>query len=340
MKPFRAELYPSIFLVLLTFIAIVVLWSIMDMVLLGASLAIVLMPLHHRLSGRLRPVIASLVITAGVAAIVLGTAALTLQLLTTNASVLTTIFSAIGTWLNTTTTNPTAYGVPIAKSTLSGMLNIGDSLFVNYENTLLDYLPLILFKIFVFFFSLGIFLATGDQIKSRIMASLPRPIHSYITKMSDVTVETLYVVYVVQIAIAVLTFFISLPVFYLLGYGNIIFYSFLAAFCELIPVLGSSVAFLLVGAYALSIGDTKGVFILFILGYLIVACLPEITIRPVLVGRRVKVNPVIMFIGIIGGILTMGLAGFVLGPLIVVLLITSYRMYVRDQKEPGSVPTA
>ena len=61
--------------------------------------------------------------------------------------------------------------------------------------------------------------------------------------------------------------------------------------------------------------------------------MPEIFIRPVLVGRRVKINPVIMFVGIIGGLLTMGLAGFVLGPVIVVLLITSYRMYIQDRKD-------
>jgi predicted PurR-regulated permease PerM len=60
---------------------------------------------------------------------------------------------------------------------------------------------------------------------------------------------------------------------------------------------------------------------------------PEFYIRPVLVGRRVKIHPVIMFIGIVGGTLTMGLVGFVLGPVIIVLLITSYRMYVQEKKE-------
>ena len=60
---------------------------------------------------------------------------------------------------------------------------------------------------------------------------------------------------------------------------------------------------------------------------------PEVYVRPVLIGRRVKVHPVIMFIGIVGGLLTMGLAGFVLGPLIIVLVITSYRMYTEERKE-------
>ncbi len=158
--------------------------------------------------------------------------------------------------------------------------------------------------------------------------------------MSDATGDTLFAIYYVQIVISVLTFFIAIPVFYLLGYGDIIFYSFFAAFCELIPILGSSTAFILIGAYAFSINDTRGVLILFFIGYLIVSLLPEIYVRPVLVGRRVKIHPVIMFIGIVGGILTMGLAGFVLGPLIIVLLITSYRIYTEERKRRRLSPYA
>jgi predicted PurR-regulated permease PerM len=131
-------------------------------------------------------------------------------------------------------------------------------------------------------------------------AAIPKILDTYVKTLFGVTADTLYIIYVVQVAIAVLTFFVSLPVFYLLGYGNILFYSFLAAFCELIPILGSSVAFLLVGTYALTLGDTWVCFIMFFLGYLIVSCVPEIYIRPVLVGRRVKIHPLIMFIGIMG----------------------------------------
>ena len=160
------------------------------------------------------------------------------------------------------------------------------------------------------------------------------------------TVDTLYVIYIVQFAIAALTFFIAIPVFYLLGYGNILFYSFLAAFCEVIPILGSSVAFIIIGAYAFALGDLRGVLIMFFLGYLAVSALPEIYVRPVLVGRRVRIHPVIMFVGLIGGLLTLGLAGFVLGPLIIVLLMRSYRIWSGDCKgaeetpDPGAVQEA
>jgi predicted PurR-regulated permease PerM len=227
----------------------------------------------------------------------------------------------------------------MAKATLSDLLSKGDALFVDYQQTILNNLSLIAFKIFVFFVSVFSLLRWGEELKKTFSRRVPLVLARYDRRLSEVTVDTLYAIYIVQIAIAFLTFFMALPVFYLLGYGNVIFYSFLAAFCELIPVLGSSVVFILMGTYAFALGDTRGVLILFFLGYLIVSCVPEFYIRPVLVGRRVKIHPVIMFIGIVGGTLTMGLVGFVLGPVIIVLLITSYRMYVKEKKEnagPGS----
>jgi len=329
----NTDLFPIAMIGIITVIAFMVFWSVMDMVLLGGSLAIVFMPLHHRLSTRVRPHFSAAIITGGVLAVFAGAAYITLMILTANAATLTSMFTSIGTWLNDPATNPIAYGMPLSKATFSSLLSEGNGIFVDYQKTLIANLYLILFKMFVFFFSLSALLFHGDWLKERFMSHMPPVICEWVTRLSAVTVDTLYAIYVVQVAIAVLTFFIALPVFALLGYGDVLFYSFLAAFCELIPVLGSSATFLLVGAYALAQGDARGVFIMFFLGYLIVSCVPEIYVRPVLVGRRVKINAVIMFIGIIGGILTMGLAGFVLGPVMIVLLITSFRIYASGRKE-------
>lgn len=333
MNLFRNDQFPFLLMVILTVAAIILFWSIMDMVLFGASLAIVLLPLHHRLSRHIPPIASAILVTAGIIGASGIVIAFTLTIFSSNASTLTTMFTSISTWVNNPGTSMAAFGVPFNKASVTSLLSTGNSFFVNYNQTLIDNLTLIVFKGFIFFATLLILLFHGDELKCRIMDRMPEPLNSFVNRLSDVTVDTLYAIYVVQVAIAVLTFFIAIPVFYLLGYGDILFYSFFAAFCELVPILGSSVAFLLIGAYALAIGDLQGVLILFVLGYIVVSCMPEIFIRPVLVGRRVKINPVIMFVGIIGGILTMGLAGFVLGPVIVVLLITSYRMYIQDRKD-------
>jgi len=333
MTLFRNDQFPFILMVILTVAAIILFWSIMDMVLLGASLAIVLLPLHDRISQHIRPVISAALVTAGIFCALGAILWFTLVIFSANAQTLTSMFTGISGWISDPDTHLAAFGVPLNKASIISLLNTGNLLFVGYEKTLIDNLTLILFKAFIFFFTLFVLLLHGEELKKRITEHMPESLNTIVSRLSEVTVDTLYAVYVVQVAIAVLTFFIAIPVFYLLGYGNVLFYSFFAAFCELVPILGSSVAFLLIGSYALVIGDINGVMILFFLGYIGVSCLPEIFIRPVLIGRRVRINPVIMFIGIIGGLLTMGLAGFVLGPVIVVLLITSYRMYIQDKKD-------
>lgn len=337
MNLFRADQFLFMLLVILTFGAIVVFWSIMDMVLLGASLAIVLIPLHHRLSKHVRPIISATLITLAVLCAFCAFAIISLTIFSLNAGTLSAMFGTIGQWINDPVTNPMIYGVPVNQENLSGLLTRGTTLFLDYRKVLVASLPLITFKMFVFFFTLFMLFLRGDDLKRKILTHVPAAISRYVDHLSDVTVDTLYAIYIVQVAIAVLTFFIAIPVFYLLGYGNILFYSFFAAFCELIPILGSSVVFILVGSYAYALGDTQGVLLLFFGGYLIVSMVPEVYIRPVLVGRRVKIHPAIMLIGIVGGLITMGLAGFVLGPVLIVLLINSYRMYVKERNEKGQI---
>ncbi|MEI8330625.1 MAG: AI-2E family transporter [Methanomicrobiales archaeon] len=334
----RADQFLSILLILLTILAFAVFWSIMDMVLLGASLAVVLIPLHHRLSLHMRPWKSATVMTLGVLGVSCAVGLITLAIFSANTPILTHMFTVIGNWLNNPLTNPIAYGVPLSKTTLTTLLMEGTGLFVDYQKTIFTNLPVILFKMFVFFFTLFMLFLRGEELMTKTIDHVPGQVKKYVNRLFDASGDALYAIYYVQIAIAVLTFFMAIPVFYLLGYGDIIFYAYFAAFCELIPIIGSSVAFILIGAYAQAIGDTTGVLILFFLGYIIVSLLPEVYVRPVLVGRRVKINPMIMFIGIIGGLLTMGLAGFVLGPLIIVLLITSYRMYTEEKKERSALP--
>ncbi len=333
MNVFRSDQFPFILMVILAVAGIIVFWSIMDMVLLGASLAIVLLPLHDRLKARVHPAFSAAAVTLLVFCACALFAYLTLVFLSSNAQTLSTLFSTISAWVGDPATNLRAYGVPFSKTSLIYYLNQGNELFIDYQKTIFSALPFLAFKAFTFFATLFLLILHGEELRDHIMTRLPPAMSEYVTSLSAVTVDTLYAIYIVQVIIAVLTFFIALPVFYLLGYGDILFYSFFTAFCELIPILGSSLVFIIVGAYALALGDMQGVLILFILGYLGVSLVPEVWIRPVLVGRRVKIHPVIMFIGIIGGLLTMGLAGFVLGPVIIVLLINTYRMYIRDRKD-------
>ena len=71
-----------------------VFWSVMDMVLLGGSLAIVLMPLHHRLSARVRQHYSAAIITGVVLIAFLAGAYITLMIFSANAPTLSGMFTS------------------------------------------------------------------------------------------------------------------------------------------------------------------------------------------------------------------------------------------------------
>ena len=116
------DLFPFAVIGIITLIAFIVFWSVMDMVLLGGSLAILLMPLHHRISARYGQFFSAALITALIFSAFAGTALVTMQVLNANAGTLTAIFTTIAAWLNDPATSPIAYGVPLGKTTFSTML--------------------------------------------------------------------------------------------------------------------------------------------------------------------------------------------------------------------------
>jgi len=75
------DLFPIAVIGIITLIACIVLWQIVDMVLLGGSLAIVLMPLHHRLSLRVRPIFSASLITLCVFLALAASACITVLIL-------------------------------------------------------------------------------------------------------------------------------------------------------------------------------------------------------------------------------------------------------------------
>ncbi len=174
MKHLNSDLFPFALLVILILVGFIAFWSVADVVILGASLAVVLIPLHHRISEHTIPEISAAIVTL---AIFLGGCIMVLftyLVLSSNVVILTGLFGTIGIWLNNPATNPLDFGIPVAKATLFDLLNKGTALFVDYQATLLGNLSLIVFRIFVFFVSLFSLLRWGERAQHEIHESRSR----------------------------------------------------------------------------------------------------------------------------------------------------------------------
>jgi predicted PurR-regulated permease PerM len=66
-------------------------------------------------------------------------------------------------------------------------------------------------------------------------------------------------------------------------------------------------------------------------------------LRPKLVGTKIKMNDLLVFIAIFGGIEAFGILGIILGPIAVAVLLSLLRIYQSDYRPEGPVhqdPTA
>jgi predicted PurR-regulated permease PerM len=332
MGQFRADLLPFVLMMAILIATLIIFWKLLDVVVLAISIAVVLYPLQTYCMKYLNRYLSAALVTALVFVVLVASALLCISIISNNSATLQEIVGTIEHWTQNPSADPRIFGIPVEREQVSTWLDQSKSIFFRYWQMLLSDFMTIALKSVIFFASLYVLLLRGEYINARIVAGIPETVRAHIQKMADGIVDTLYAIYVVHVGIAALTFVIALPFFWFLGYGHILFYSFLCAFCELIPVLGSSVVFIFLGTYALSIGDINGVIVLFFIGYIGVAALPEIYVRPVLMGRRLKLHPLLMLIGFFGGVITLGMAGFVLGPVFIVLLFNGYRILLEEKK--------
>ncbi|WAC05973.1 MAG: AI-2E family transporter [Methanoregula sp.] len=335
MGQFRADLVPFVIMLAILAATLIIFWKLLDVLVFAISIAVVIFPLHTYFRKYINRYFSAALITIFIFVALVATALLSITILSDNSSTLQEIVGTIENWVKNPSTDPRVFGIPVERIQVSTWLEQAKSIFFRYWTMIFSDITTIALKVIVFFASLYVLLLHGETLKKRIMAGVPENIRIRVQKMSDGIVDTLYAIYVVHIGIAALTFVIAIPFFWFLGYGNVLFYSFLCAFCELIPVLGSSIVFIFLGTYALSIGDINGVLILFFFGYIGVSALPEIYVRPVLMGRRVRLHPLLMLIGFFGGLITMGMAGFVLGPVFIVLLFNGYKILIEERKDAG-----
>lgn len=120
--------------------------------------------------------------------------------------------------------------------------------------------------------------------------------------------------------------------FYLFGLGSPILWGTLTGFLAFLPVVGASVVFIPATIILLLQSKTKLAIIFFIYN-IFYSSIMEYIIKPRLIGKGMKMNPVLVFIGILGGLKLFGILGIIYGPLIITIFLTLAELYRTEYKE-------
>ncbi len=120
--------------------------------------------------------------------------------------------------------------------------------------------------------------------------------------------------------------------FALSGLGSPFLWGTVAAFMAFLPIVGASIVFL-PGTAILLIQGQAGTALVFLVYNVCYSALIEYVAKPRLIGKGMRMNPLLVFIGVIGGLKLFGILGVVYGPLIMTIFLTLAEIYRLEYKE-------
>lgn len=209
---------------------------------------------------------------------------------------------------------------------VEGLISDLSSLIIKFATSHVYSIPSMIVSVFITLFGVYYILIDWEKLVDGLKKFLPfknkKEISNEISKITNILVYgTLFV--------AILEFFLSALGFYLLG---IKFYLILAAlvfFFAFIPALGPALIWIPTAIYFLINQSYVNLIGTIVLGVILSAVIDS-TFKARLLGGKSKINPLVMLVGIFGGIAIFGVFGFVIGPLILSYTIRILKDIITD----------
>ena len=198
--------------------------------------------------------------------------------------------------------------------------------------------PAILLKLFVMMFVVYYLLKDGQAIGGRVKNMLPlKGIHKQhvLDKFHEITYATFYG----NIFVALLQGVLGGIGFLVLGVPSPILWGFVMSLFALLPYFGTAIIWLPAALNLIFIGylqndssSTINGLILVIYGVFVISSIDNI-LKPKLIGTKANVHPILVLLGVLGGLNMFGFIGIILGPVMLALLMTFVNIYENKKAE-------
>jgi len=179
-------------------------------------------------------------------------------------------------------------------------------------------IPHMILIIFIILFATYYFVLEWEKIRKNVLRILP---FKNKTKIIEEIEQATNQIVVITLFLAVIEAIIVAVGFYLLGIKFAIILGFLVGIFAFIPALGPSAIWVPTALIKFAMGDYQVALGVLAIG-LIVGVFIDGLLRIKITGKKTAIHPVVVLVGIVGGIKLFGLVGFILGPLILDTLIT------------------
>ncbi|MEJ5865885.1 AI-2E family transporter [Pseudomonas farsensis] len=190
-----------------------------------------------------------------------------------------------------------------------------------------DFLVSFGIMLYVLFF----FLREGAEVARKVRQAVPLPEHQKrrlqlkFKRVVRATVKGNLLVAITQGALGGL-------IFWVLGIPSALVWAVLMAFLSLLPAVGAGIVWAPVAAYFLLTGSTWQGIVLTAFGVLVIGMVDNV-LRPILVGKDTRMPDYLILVSTLGGLSVFGLNGFVIGPLIAALFISSWAILASNKQQ-------
>jgi predicted PurR-regulated permease PerM len=313
---------------------IVIFWPLITVLIWSAAIATTLMPFHKQLSRIVRPSVSATFITLWVLLVILLLLTITLSIFYSNIDYIGTMVASLVHGFNNTSL--ASFLPTFTADQFAHMPNTLVQLMIQSLLSLTSNVVQSLISIIIFFLSLSMLLYYGEHLWDTLTRTLSPKLASAVGKLAEISTNTIYALIIVQISAALISFFLAIPFFFFLGVKSPLLFAVLIGIAMLVPLIGAQLMLLFFTLYFVSLGDIWSALITLVVGYPLLSGWIDFYYRPIMMRRRVAIPPVMMMIGIFAGVPFMGLVGFIVGPVLIALAVTGYKIFSAEVCTSGS----
>lgn len=212
----------------------------------------------------------------------------------------------------------------IVKSAMTGGQELATQAFIFGQGTF-EFVVSFFIMLYLLFF----FLRDGAELARKVRLAVPlqeqqkRRLQLKFNRVVRATVKGNLLVAITQGALGGLIFwFLDIP--------SVLLWAVLMAFLSLLPAVGAGIVWAPVAVFFLLTGAIWQGVVLGLFGVFVIGLVDNV-LRPILVGKDTRMPDYMILISTLGGLAIFGLNGFVIGPLITALFMSSWAIFIETK---------
>lgn len=200
---------------------------------------------------------------------------------------------------------------------------------INEASSLAFTIPKFLLHAFVTLFLFFYFLRDGERLIREIKSLIPlneKHKEHVVNEFKNVTYAIVYGLILVGLIIGVL----ATLGFYIFKLSNPILWGLITILVSVLPGIGNWIVWFPAGVIKIIQGDLFNGIGLLIYGFIFISGV-EVILKPRFIGKKSNIHPVLIVLGVFGGIQLLGFIGLFFGPLILVIFITFLKSILSER---------